>query len=85
MKTDSRIYVAGHRDLVGSAIVRRLQAEGHRNLVVRTHAELDLNRQDAVLDLSRIHALGWRAKAALADGVRQTYDWFAVHAADRAA
>lgn len=48
MKTDSRIYVAGHRGLVGSAIVRRLHADGCRNLVLRTHAELDLTRQDGV-------------------------------------
>ena len=48
MNTDSRIYVAGHRGLVGSAIVRRLQADGCRNLVLRSHAELDLVRQDAV-------------------------------------
>jgi GDP-L-fucose synthase len=39
---DSKIYVAGHRGLAGSAIVRRLEAKGYRNLVVRTHAELDL-------------------------------------------
>ncbi len=42
MKTDSRIYVAGHRGLVGSAIVRRLRAGGCTNLLLRTHAELDL-------------------------------------------
>jgi GDP-L-fucose synthase len=48
VNTDSRIYVAGHRGLVGSAIVRRLQADGCRNLVLRRHAELDLVRQDAV-------------------------------------
>jgi GDP-L-fucose synthase len=48
VKTDNRIYVAGHRGLVGSAIVRKLQADGHRNLVLRTHGELDLTRQDAV-------------------------------------
>lgn len=48
VKTDSRMYVAGHRGLVGSAIVRKLQAEGFRNLIVRTHADLDLARQDAV-------------------------------------
>lgn len=42
MQTDSKIYVAGHRGLVGSAIVRALQAAGHRHLVLRTHAELDL-------------------------------------------
>jgi len=43
---ESRIYVAGHRGLVGSALVRRLEAGGHRNILKRTHAELDL--QDAV-------------------------------------
>ena len=42
MTPQSRIYVAGHRGLVGSAIVRRLQAAGHTNLLLRTHAELDL-------------------------------------------
>lgn len=45
MDIHSRIYVAGHRGLVGSAIVRRLQAEGAENLLLRTHAELDLTRQ----------------------------------------
>ncbi len=48
MKQDSRIYVAGHRGLVGSAIVRRLQAGGYRNLILRSHAELDLTNQEAV-------------------------------------
>jgi GDP-L-fucose synthase len=45
MDNNARIYVAGHRGLVGSAIVRRLQAEGAGNLLLRTHAELDLTRQ----------------------------------------
>lgn len=44
----SKIYVAGHRGMVGSAIVRRLQADGFSNLVLRTHAELDLTHQGAV-------------------------------------
>jgi GDP-L-fucose synthase len=42
------VYVAGHRGLVGSAIVRRLQALGCRNLLVRNHSELDLCQQEAV-------------------------------------
>jgi GDP-L-fucose synthase len=42
MQADSRIYVAGHRGLVGSALMRGLQARGHRDLLGRTHAELDL-------------------------------------------
>jgi GDP-L-fucose synthase len=45
---DSRIYVAGHRGLVGSAIVRALKSRGYENLVVRTHWELDLTEQLAV-------------------------------------
>lgn len=46
-KTD-KIYVAGHRGMVGSAIVRKLQAEGFENLVLRTSAELDLRNQAEV-------------------------------------
>ena len=42
MESSSRIYVAGHRGLVGSAIVRALHAAGYSNLLTRTHAELDL-------------------------------------------
>ena len=45
---DSRIYVAGHRGLVGSALVRRLSAEGYTNIITRTRAELNLKRQDEV-------------------------------------
>lgn len=42
---DAKIYVAGHRGLVGAAIVRRLQQDGYNNLIMRTHKELDLKRQ----------------------------------------
>lgn len=45
MNSGSKIYVAGHRGLVGSAIVRGLKARGYENLVLRTHAELDLRDQ----------------------------------------
>jgi GDP-L-fucose synthase len=45
MNLDARIYVAGHRGLVGSAIVRALRQAGYSNLVLRTHAELDLTNQ----------------------------------------
>ena len=48
MLKDSRIFVAGHRGLVGSAIVRRLEAEGCKNLVLRSRDELDLLNQSAV-------------------------------------
>lgn len=50
MDKGARIYVAGHRGLVGSAIVRRLQADGFENLVLRTSSELDLRNQAAVAD-----------------------------------
>ncbi len=45
---NQKIYVAGHRGMVGSAIVRNLQAEGYSNIVTRTHAELDLTNQASV-------------------------------------
>jgi GDP-L-fucose synthase len=45
---DSRIYVAGHRGLAGSAVIRSLQSGGFQNLVVRSHKELDLTEQSAV-------------------------------------
>jgi len=50
---DARIYVAGHRGMVGSAIVRRLQTEGYSRILTRTHAELDLTHQGAVRDFFR--------------------------------
>ncbi|HEY3300728.1 MAG TPA: GDP-L-fucose synthase [Methylophilaceae bacterium] len=46
----AKIYVAGHRGLVGSALMRNLQAAGYSNIVTRTHAELDLTSQRAVED-----------------------------------
>lgn len=48
MNKDARVFVAGHRGLVGSAIVRRLEAEGYSNLLLRSSAELDLRNQAAV-------------------------------------
>jgi GDP-L-fucose synthase len=47
-KKESVIYVAGHRGLVGSALTRSLQSKGYSNLLLRTHAELDLTDQSAV-------------------------------------
>lgn len=48
MDKSAKIYVAGHRGLVGSALMRRLAAQGHANFVARSHAELDLIDQQAV-------------------------------------
>lgn len=50
MEKDAKIYVAGHRGMVGSAIVRKLDAEGYTNIITRTSKELDLRRQDQVED-----------------------------------
>jgi GDP-L-fucose synthase len=50
MDKNAKIYVAGHRGLVGSAIVRQLAKQGYSNVVTRTHAELDLTNQQAVAD-----------------------------------
>lgn len=48
MDKNAKIYVAGHRGMVGSAIVRELQRQGYTNIIMRTHKELDLCRQEAV-------------------------------------
>jgi len=48
MEQDSKIYIAGHRGMVGSAIQRKLEQEGFTNLVLRTSADLDLRNQQAV-------------------------------------
>jgi GDP-L-fucose synthase len=50
LSKEHRIFVAGHRGMVGSALVRRLQSEGYSQIVTRTHAELDLTNQAAVND-----------------------------------
>lgn len=48
MNKDSKIYIAGHRGLVGSAILKNLQEKGYHNIVTRTHVQLDLTNQAAV-------------------------------------
>jgi GDP-L-fucose synthase len=53
MKPDTRIYVAGHRGLAGSALARALHAKGHANIITRTHAELDLIDPHAVATFFR--------------------------------
>ncbi len=51
---EDKIYIAGHRGLVGSAIVQNMQARGYNNIIVRTHGELDLLNQSAVNDFFMI-------------------------------
>ena len=48
MEKNAKIYVAGHRGMVGSAIMRELQRQGYTNIITRTHKELDLTRQETV-------------------------------------
>ena len=50
MEKSAKIYVAGHRGMVGSAIVRQLELAGFSNIMVRTHHELDLCNQAAVAE-----------------------------------
>ncbi|WP_461100037.1 GDP-L-fucose synthase [Spirosoma luteolum] len=50
MEKQARIYVAGHRGMVGSALVRKLQADGYETIITRTSSELDLRNQQAVAD-----------------------------------
>lgn len=45
MEKNAKIYVAGHNGMVGSAIVRQLKAEGYKNIICKSHSELDLTRQ----------------------------------------
>ena len=54
MEKNSKIYIAGHRGLVGSALVRNLGGKGYSNLLTRTHAELDLTDQSAVADFFQL-------------------------------
>ena len=58
MNKDAKIYVAGHKGLVGSALVRRLLAEGCKNLIYRTFEELDLTNQRAVADFFSVVEIG---------------------------
>ena len=50
MHKDARIYVAGHTGLLGSALVRKLKTDDYRNIITKTHKELDLTNQQSVND-----------------------------------
>ena len=54
MEKEAKIYGAGHKGMVGSAIVRELRRQGYNNIITRTHQELDLCRQE---DVERFLAL----------------------------
>ena len=55
MQKDSKIFVAGHRGLVGSAIVNELKAKGYENLLLKTHSELDLSDYQALDNYFKTH------------------------------
>jgi GDP-L-fucose synthase len=55
MDINSKIYVAGHRGLVGSAIVKDLESKGYLNIVTKTHSELDLTNQEAVQEFFKFN------------------------------
>lgn len=59
MEKNSKIFVAGHRGMVGSAILRKLQQEGFENLVYRTSSELDLRNQQAVKEFFEAEQIGY--------------------------
>lgn len=63
-KKDAKIFVAGHRGLVGSAIIRQLKAAGYENIITRTRAELDLENQAAVQAFYEAEKLDWVVMAA---------------------
>ncbi len=50
MNKNAKIYIAGHRGLVGSALMRQLQTQGYSNIVTRTHSEVDLTNQTLVAE-----------------------------------
>ena len=54
---NTKIFVAGHRGMVGSAIIRQLEASGHTNIITRTRTELDLTNQQAVLEFFQIEKI----------------------------
>lgn len=61
---NDKIYVAGHRGLVGAAIIRKLQQRGYQNIITRTHAELDLTHQESVKQFFQQQAIDYVVLAA---------------------
>ena len=59
MNKDIKIYVAGHRGLVGSSLMRQLRARGYHNLICRTHSELELTDQKAVAEFFQSERPDW--------------------------
>jgi len=64
LSKSSKIYIAGHTGMVGSAISRRLKFEGYNNLITRTHSQLDLTNQEAVHDFFQSETIDYVVMAA---------------------
>ena len=82
MNKDGKIYVAGHRGMVGSAIVRSLERNGYHNIITRTHKELDLTRQDQVEKFFAAEKPDYVFLAAAKVHHRENYnylDWLCCH------
>jgi GDP-L-fucose synthase len=76
MEKDAKIYVAGHRGLVGSAIMRKLKKEGYNNLIYRTSSELDLRRQEKVEEFFEVEKPEYVILAAAKVGGIQANDTY---------
>jgi len=76
MEKDAKIYVAGHRGLVGSAIMKKLKKEGYNNLVYRTSSELDLRRQEEVEEFFEVEKPEYVILAAAKVGGIQANDTY---------
>ena len=59
LKKETKIYIAGHKGMVGSAVWRALESKGYSNLIGKTSAELDLRNQQAVLDFYTMNNQVW--------------------------
>ena len=82
MNKNAKIYVAGHRGLVGSALLRQLKAQGYDNIVTRTHAELDLTHQTSVANFFKAEQPDYVILAAAKVGgihANQTYPAEFIH------
>ena len=80
MNKQDKIYIAGHRGLVGSAIIRNLQANGYSNLITRTSSELNLTNQQAVNEFFEKLGIEVQSDTCLDD--LGNHDWWVVKPID---
>ena len=85
MKQKASIFVAGHRGLLGSALVRSLRAGGYNGGFIFFDSTKPDGTPRKLLDVTRIHDLGWRHRINLEDGGHSTYQWLRQYCAAEAA